>query len=535
MSRTSLTLIVAIAVALGLAPHAPGQCETAQLYASDADPADEFGHAVAVAGDVVVVGAPRHAPGAAGAAYVSRRQPGGAWVEEQLLAPAGLAPGSEFGTSVAVDGDVCVVGAPRDPTAAFDAGAAYVYRWDGAAWQLEATLFSFDRDPLDEFGHAVAIDGDVIVVGAWHDPDEGTKSGSAHVYRWDGAAWQHEAKLIGSDVTIEDKFGESCDVSGDVLAIGARGDDESATTGGAVYVYRRVGGAWIEETKLVHADAVNFDRLGQAVAVDGDVVVAGAYFDDDAGVNSGAAFVFVRDPQSGTWSELQKLSPVDLEIGDQLGFSVDLDGDLAAVAARRDDDSADNAGAVYLFRDVGGTWIEEAKLVAKDGADDDRFGQAVALDAGRLIVGAPADDDQGFDAGAAYLFEDVDLFTLIAPLGNGLAGVGGVPALTGLGALSPGAPLDLALHDAAPASVSWLALGTRELRAPLKGGVLVPAPDVVLGPLATDADGAWALSASLPALPGGVTVTLQAWTSDAAAPAGLSASTALRLSPPAGR
>ena len=151
-----------------------------------------------------------------------------------------------------------------------------------------------------------------------------------------------------------------------------------------------------------------------------------------------------------------------------------------------------------------------------------------------MIVGVPSDDDQANNAGAAYLYEDVDLFATIAPLGNGLAGVQGVPALTGAGSLAPGAVLTLALHDGAPAASSWLVGGTREARLAWKGGVLVPAVDAVVGPLPTDAAGDWTLEASMPALFPGTRVTLQAWTLDAAAPAGWSASTALRLTP-AGR
>ncbi len=529
-------LSFALALCTLSAPPLAAQCETEQVYASDADPNDQFGHAVALTGDVLLVGAPAHAPQSAGAAYIIRRQPSGDWAPEQLLVPTGLAPSSQFGFSVAASADVCVVGAPTDPTASFDAGAAYVYRYDVGmgAWLPDATLFSFDRDPLDEFGHSVAIDdaGELITVGAWHDSDNGTKSGSVHVYRWSGSSWDHEAKLIGSDVTIEDKFGEACDVSGDVIVVGARGDDESATTGGAVYVYRNTAGVWSEETKLISSDAVNFDRLGQAVAIDGDVVVAGAYFDDDAGTSSGATFVFRRDTMTGTWSEEQKLTPAGLGPGDQLGFAVSIDGDLIAVSAPNDDDAADNTGAVYFFRHALGVWTEEAKLVPKDGGVNDSFGQSLSLDGTRFVAGASLDDDQFTNAGAAYIYEDIDLFTLIAPAGYGTPGVTGIPALSGSGPLTPGSSLTLTLHAAAPSAASFVVLGTREARIPLKGGVLLPAPDVVVGPLVTDVDGSWTLTTSMPSLPPGLRITLHAWTSDVGCPAGMSASNALRLTPP---
>ncbi|MHC4413642.1 MAG: hypothetical protein ACYS0G_00005, partial [Planctomycetota bacterium] len=134
------------------------------------------------------------------------RWDGSSWVQEQKLLASDGAAGDHFGISVSVSGDVTVVGARLDDDNGTDAGSAYVYRWDGSSWAQEQKLLASDGAAADIFGHSVSVSGDVAVVGAYYDDDDGTDSGSAYVYRWDGSSWVQEQKLLASDAEAGVEF-----------------------------------------------------------------------------------------------------------------------------------------------------------------------------------------------------------------------------------------------------------------------------------------------------------------------------------------
>ncbi|MHC4767042.1 MAG: right-handed parallel beta-helix repeat-containing protein, partial [Planctomycetota bacterium] len=247
---------------------------------------------VSVSGDVVVVGAYGDDNLTYyGSAYVFRWN-GASWVQEQKFLAAGGAGGDYFGLSVSVSGDVIVVGAPANDVT----GSAYVYRWNGASWVQEPKLQAGDGEGADYFGIRVSVSGDLAVVGAYRDDDNGTNSGSAYVFRWNGSSWVEEDKLLASDGEGADEFGKSVSVSGDVAVVGALADDnDNGTNAGAAYVYRWNGSVWVEEDKLLPADGATYDFFGVSVALSGDVAVMGANGDDDNGSASGSAYVIALE------------------------------------------------------------------------------------------------------------------------------------------------------------------------------------------------------------------------------------------------
>jgi hypothetical protein len=166
-----------------------------------------------------------------------------------------------------------------------------VFRFDGTTWNEEAKLTASDGAAGDRFGFSVSVSGDVAIVAAFLDDDAGTDSGSAYVFRFDGAAWNEEAKLAASDGAADDHFGISVAVSADVAVAGANADDDAGLQSGSAYVFRFDGTAWNEEAKLNASDGALGDLFGGAVAVC-ETAVIGATGDDDAGTNSGSAYVF---------------------------------------------------------------------------------------------------------------------------------------------------------------------------------------------------------------------------------------------------
>ena len=131
-----------------------------------------------------------------------------------------------------------------------------------------------------------------MVVGARFDDDAGEASGSAYVFVRSGGAWSQQKKLTASDAAVTDEFGFSVAISGDMVVVGARFDDDAGEASGSAYVFVRSGGAWSQQQKLTASDAAATDEFGFSVAISGDTVVVGALFDSDAGDASGSAYVY---------------------------------------------------------------------------------------------------------------------------------------------------------------------------------------------------------------------------------------------------
>ncbi len=247
------SLITASLAVLLAATAARGQCEVAQLQGSGG-----FG-GVSLDGDVAVVG-DVEAFGLLGAAYVFRRGPGGPaeWQQEAVLMSPEPDPEQAFGGPVAVSGDVIVMGASGAAAPEFHSGAAYIYRYDrtSAEWAYETTLTASDGDFNDMFGWSVSIDGDAILIGARDDENDALpQSGSAYVFRYNGADWVEEAKLTDPNGEAGDLFGVSVSIRGDVALIGAHGNDDPGLASGAAFVFRYDGAGWNLESELNASDA----------------------------------------------------------------------------------------------------------------------------------------------------------------------------------------------------------------------------------------------------------------------------------------
>jgi len=269
-------------------------------------------------------------------------------------------------------------------------------------WSQQAKLTASDAASDDEFGFSVSIDGDTAVVGSPGDATLGTLTGAAYVYVRSGTTWTEQQKLTASDAAGMDEFGLSVSVSGDSILVGAYADDDDGFNSGSAYVFVRSGTTWAQQQKLTASDAVMEDWFGWAVSLDGDYALVGASGDDDGAGQSGSAYVFVRS--GTTWTQQAKLTASDAALNDELGITASLSGDTAVVGAWADDDDGFNSGSAYVFLRSGTTWSQQAKLTSSDAAREDWFGFTVDVDADTIIVGAPGNDDAGSSSGSAYIF-----------------------------------------------------------------------------------------------------------------------------------
>jgi hypothetical protein len=380
-----------------------------KLTAADGGLGDFFGDSTAIDGGVIVVGA-IGADGietTSGAAYVYRVD-GDDWVQEQKLAASDGAQGEYFGGGVAIDGNVIVVTAEFDDENGARSGSAYVFRFDGQEWLEEQKLTASDGNADDFFGGFVAVDGNVIVIDANGDDDNGPSSGSAYVYRFDGLNWNEEQKLLADDGAAGDAFGRSVALAEDVIVVGADSTDDNGSLSGSAYVYRFDGATWTQEQKLLAADREAGDRFGTSVAVVEDIILVGAYSDDedvvDGGINFGSAYVF--EFSGGLWTEEQKLTASDGDANDFFGTSVAIDGGVIVVGADTEGENGFRSGAAYVYRRLDGLdWTENDKLTASDGDNDDRFGHSVDVNGDVAVVGAYLDENDGSSQGSAYAFE----------------------------------------------------------------------------------------------------------------------------------
>lgn len=251
-----------------------------------------------------------------------------------------------------------------------------------------------DGEHGDRFGTSVSVSGDVMVVGADEDEDNGYESGSAYVFRYESATdlWIQEAKLLPSDGDSDDFFGYSVSVSGDIAVVGAYRDEDVGYRAGSAYVFRHNAGtgSWNQEAKLLDSNGVNGGEFGRSVCICADVIVVGAHQADHSGLNlAGEVYVFRYDPGSETWVEEAILTASDAEDGDHFGLRVAVQDDVLLALAGNGNGNEKDTGCVYVFRYDSGTaqWVEEAKLFAPEGENGDAFGTSISLHGGTALIG----------------------------------------------------------------------------------------------------------------------------------------------------
>ncbi len=327
--------------------------------------------------------------------------------------------GDCLGTSMAVNGDTAVVGAPTADSPAADAGAAYVfYRNNGGTnkWGQAVKLTASDAEAGDYFGIAVAVSGDYILVGASSEDGAGTDRGAAYIfYRNQGGtdAWGQVAKLVPSAGENSAAFGAALAIYGNTAIIAADSEDGAGTNRGAAYVfYKDQGGtdAWGQVVRLSAPTPQDADRFGYSVGIDGDLAIVGAPGRMASGENAGAAELYSRN-QGGTdaWGPVKTIVPDDHSSNCWFGYSVSISGNTAAVGAPGNPAGGTNRGAAYVFlQGEGGAdnWGQVKKLMASDATDSDQLGYCISVDASAGIVaaGAPYADGAGIQLGHAYAF-----------------------------------------------------------------------------------------------------------------------------------
>jgi hypothetical protein len=328
--------------------------------------------------------------------------------------------GDWFGSSVAISGDTLVVGA--DGRGLNTTGRAYVFTRNDGVWSQQANLYASNTEADDLFGSSVAISNDTLVVGAPYEASnvEGgesdnsySRAGAAYVFTRSNGLWSQQAYLKAHNGGEGDYFGKNVAISGDTLVVAALREDsglrgEWVDSAGAVYVFARSEGGWRQQAYLKASNPERYDYFGASVAIWGDTLIVGASGEDSSasggeGDNSaedaGAAYVFTRS--GNVWHQQAYLKASNAEAEDRFGSSVSISNDTLVVGAYSEDGSVtggegDNsdryAGAAYVFTRNGGVWTQQTYLKASNAEEADYFGASVAILNDTLVVGAYGED-----------------------------------------------------------------------------------------------------------------------------------------------
>ncbi|MDD5419086.1 MAG: FG-GAP repeat protein [Methanomicrobiaceae archaeon] len=368
-----------------------GPCTEFRLTPGEVGPDAEYGRSVAIDGDLVAVGAVEDDAG--GAVYLYRRQ-GMAYVPVAKLVAPDATSGAEFGRSVAIKGNTVIVGARFARVGDLErAGAVYIFKNNRGSWQFEEKISSPEPADEDNFGRALAVWGNTLVVTARKDAAE---TGAAYVFVNRGKRWIYTAELMAGDAAEGDYFGQSVALQGDIIAIGARNTDEA----GGLYLFRRSGDGWREIARVTPPDGRRNDQYGFTVAIAGDTIAVSARRADPDTIKD-AGEVYVYSLTGDGVRPVARLTAGDASAGDEFGQSIAIAGDTIAVGAwKADIGENDDQGAIYLFRRAGTRWIETAKITASDGAAGDEFGYSLAAFGTRMVTGAHFADQM---TGAAYV------------------------------------------------------------------------------------------------------------------------------------
>jgi len=247
-----------------------------------------------------------------------------------------------------------------------------------------------------EFGASCDFSGTIGILGARSEPTNGYGSGAAYLF--DLVTGQELAKLLPTDGAMHDKFGWSVAIEGDIAVVGAPFDEDNGPSSGSVYLFDTDTGAQL--AKLAPNDGQEGDRFGISVELSGGTIYVGAIFDNGPAHNSGSVYLFDAE----TYQALGWLRASDSASGYQFGCSIDVSGDIAIIGAAHYDDAR---GCAYLFDVSDPSDPQELnKLTSSDSAPLDLFGWDVAIDEGFAIIASPNADVGGFlDIGAAYIFD----------------------------------------------------------------------------------------------------------------------------------
>lgn len=388
-----------------------------KVNAADAAGANQYGQSVDMKGEWAVVGSNQKngSNEQKGTAYLLHRDPAtGNWAQVAQFFPDNSSAGDVlFGSKVAMGNGFCAVSAPLDDENLADAGAIYIYKYDGpnpGDWSFYQKVLGTSVG--EQQGSSLDYFNELLVAGAILNSDVTPEAGAAYLYTQTPAGtgnWGLVKKITAPDSNLGDHFGFDVAVSGDRVLVTAKDDDETGVDAGAAYIFGKdQGGAnnWGLIKKITASDADDDDNFGVSADLDGGWAVVGANKDDDKGPESGSAYVFHHNQGgAGNWGQYSKITDYNGKKGEHFGYAVSIQGEHIAIGARWKRVFQSRAGAVFVYHKEVNGWAEFSMLTDPDNLFNDQLGSSVALDNFSIIAGIPGDDlPQKVNCGSVLTF-----------------------------------------------------------------------------------------------------------------------------------
>lgn len=314
----------------------------------------------------------------------------GTYILEQEISASDATISAHFGDAIDLNSNGLIVGS-------YGNESAYYFTRSGTTWTQQKKLTASDAG-THNFGGSVALDGSNIIVGA---QARNTSIGAVYLFSGSGATWGQIDRFVPSNAITTMQVGASVALSGTTAIAGAPGDDTLSSNQGSAYVIPFMS----LRQSLSGTDTYAGDAFAYSVAIDGDYMVSGAWSHDEGGsgantTNEGAAYVFYRDPATGTWAQQQKLIPTTVN-SEQVGRGVAIHGSMVALAANL-------SNKIYFYTRSGTTWTLQPGLTIT-GPSSVGFANSIAM-AGTsdtdktLIVGAFLDSTGQTNSGRAWVY-----------------------------------------------------------------------------------------------------------------------------------
>lgn len=401
-----------------------------KLTASDRDANDYFGYSVSISGDYAIIGAKEdegtwknYPYTGCGSAYIYKKDESGNWNELQKIVASDNRPYDQFGYSVAIDGEYAIVGAPND-NGFIDREGAYVFKLnENGVWVETQKLLPINWSVDIGWASSVDISGKTMTI---------TGGGYVYVFELNSAnTWVQKDKIRPESLAYSSRVAlyDSTMVIGSFSMDAITLENDTITNAGVVYIFEKnQNGKWVEIQHIYASNASQGDLFGSAIDVYENTIVVGAYSegdDDNFLKDAGSAYIFQKQ-ENNVWVETQLLTDEVLRFrSNHFGSSVAVDENQLIIGSEwgnfnsEGKSSLNQAGAAFIYKNEGGAWILENKIVAVDRSSSDNFGLSVAIDNGTVICGAPSEDEDEngnvtFNgAGAAYIFENSTILSTI--------------------------------------------------------------------------------------------------------------------------
>jgi hypothetical protein len=323
--------------------------EVEKIVPDDGDVEEFFGYSIDISGQWAVVGSHHDSDygGSSGSAFILKHN-GTRWQIDRKLLPGDPKAGDEYGKAARISGNTIAIGCFLDDDQGTNSGSVYLYSLTDDHWIEIEEIYPDDPEKYDQFGNFLSIDQEILAVGVPEKQDNGPKSGCAYIFERSGDhKWLQTAKLIPGDISEGDEFGQAINIHNEKMVVGAYKHDGLHEDGGAVYVFVKNGDAWEQVQKIISPDNEEGDHFGNAVYQNGKLLVAGAYFDDDNGSKSGSVYLYkwVND----SYQFLTKLVSSDGGFGDAFGSAVAIDSNYLVVGAYADSDNGFFSGSAYVY------------------------------------------------------------------------------------------------------------------------------------------------------------------------------------------